>query len=422
MKAIIDTSAGIGGEISAIPSKSEAHRCLICAALSGIETKIYCGSVSDDIEATAGCLAGLGANISYDDGIYTVVPISEMPENAVIDCRESGSTLRFLLPVIGALGIGAEIKMHGRLPKRPLSPLWEELERHGMSLTRENGKIICSGKLSSGEYSIAGNVSSQFISGLLFALSVIDGESTLNITGKAESVGYINITLAALKKFGADISFDGKKFVIKGNKRLSGCGEIKIGGDWSNAAVWFCGAAASGRKLAMSGLDTASKQRDRDVLEILSLLGCDIFEDRERVICIGKRMSGLTINAENIPDIIPVICAAACAAKGKTVIKNAQRLRLKESDRLKAIYKTLRRLGADVKLSLDGVIIKRGKKLSGGVVDSFNDHRVVMMAVVAAVLCRKKVTITRAEAINKSYPGFWDDLKALGGSVKIIPE
>lgn len=371
------------GSVTAIPSKSQAHRLLICAAFADSQTTLLCPETNRDIEATADCLRSLGADIIRSDTGYTVTPIRNMPRTAMLNCCESGSTLRFMLPIVGALGVDATIAMEGRLPQRPLSPLWEELERMGCALSRPTeNSIRCTGKLRPGDYTIDGSVSSQFITGLLFALSLIDGQTDLQITGKVESRPYIDMTRQAMALFDAP--------------RYHSPGTVTVEGDWSNGAFWLA-AQAVGSPLSVKGLDPKSAQGDRAAVEIFSQL--------ER---------GMpTISAADIPDLVPILAVTA-AAKNGAVFTDIRRLRLKESDRVESVITMLKNLGANA-YATENTLTVHGGGLTGGIVDSVNDHRIAMAAAIAATVCTAPVTVLGAEAVNKSYPGFWDEYARLGG-------
>lgn len=404
----------LSGSVAAIAAKSCAHRLLICAALSGEPCSIECSELSEDINATADCLKKLCADISYDGRCFSVKPFENRPVSAVIDCSESGSTLRFLLPVISALGLDCEIHMHGRLPKRPLSPLYEELVRAGAVMSEQGSSPLhIKGKMSENSFNIAGNISSQFISGLLLALPVIGG-GEVNITSKLESASYVNITLDCLRRFGIEVSASESRICVSG-KYHAPTG-LCVEGDWSNAAFWLCAGALGSEPIAVSGLDLASPQGDRKILDVLRSFGADItVGDEIRVSPSALRAAN--IDAADIPDLVPVSAVLAAGACGVSRIYNAGRLRLKESDRLKTVTQMLTALGADISETADGLIICGGKRLSGGRVSSCGDHRIAMSAAVASLLCENDIVIEQAEAVNKSYPRFFDDLTALGGVI-----
>ena len=359
------------GTIRVIPSKSVAHRYLICAALADSATTILCPETSRDMDATAECLSALGANILRTAEGYEVEPIREVPEKATLPCHDSGSTLRFLLPVAGALGVDATFQMEGRLPQRPLSPLWEEMERMGCSLTRPTGDTIrCTGKLRPGTYTIPGNISSQYISGLLFAHR-ITGNCTLNVTGKIESAPYIEMTRRAIELFSGPVE------------------TAEVEGDWSNGAFWLA-ANTLGSRLDVQNLDPDSVQGDRAVAHWLPRL---------------KEYQ--TISAADIPDLVPILSIVAAANRG-AVFTDIQRLRLKESDRVESVIAMVTALGGQAKATEDTLTIC-GTGLRGGTVDSVNDHRIAMSAAIAATVCTESVTILGAQCVEKSYPRFWDE-------------
>ena len=400
------------GTVRAIPSKSEAHRLLICAALSDKKTNITCPQTSKDIQATADCLCALGASITYENGIYTVAPIRQPVSNAILPCGESGSTLRFLIPLVCGLGVSAVFQMEGRLPDRPLSPLKEELERNGIRFAKDGNKLCVDGTLQGHDFSIDAGVSSQFVSGLLFMLTRHGG--TLNLTGKVESAAYIDMTVRALQKFGAVLQKTENSFAVE--KRILSANEIlRTEGDWSNAAFFLCAGCFGKKEITVTGLDFQSAQGDKKIVEILKQFGARIEIKADAVTVVASELHGISIDAAQIPDLVPVLAVAACAAKGTTRIYNAQRLRLKESDRLQTTKDLLCALGADVTITEDGLLINGQKPLHGACVDSANDHRIAMSAAVAAVLCDTDITLSGAQAVEKSYPAFWDDFDKLKG-------
>ena len=381
----------LAGELTVIPSKSQAHRLLICAAFSDNPTLLQCSETNRDIEATADCLAALGARIIRTDSGYTVFPVETVPERAILNCRESGSTLRFLLPVAGALGVDAVFTMEGRLPQRPLSPLWEEMERMGCALSRPTADTVrCTGKLHPGTYSIDGGVSSQYITGLLLALSLMKAPSVLEITGRVESRPYIELTKAAISLFGGDPEHPGEQ-------KLHSPGTVSVEGDWSNGA-FFLAANELGSHLNLHGLDMDSPQGDRAILEILPLL----------------RGGTPRISAADIPDLVPILSVAAACNHG-AVFTNIRRLRMKESDRVASVIAMLESLGGRAEAD-ENTMTVFPSRLTGGTVDSCNDHRIAMSAAIAATVCTGSVTILGAQCVSKSYPSFWEEYRRLGGN------
>lgn len=414
MNIILENRA-LSGAISAISSKSYAHRALICSALSDGVSKIICDNLSKDIEATADCLKNLGADIEYCDKAFTVKPIDVSKANREIDCGESGSTLRFLLPIIGALGLDINIKMHGRLPQRPLFPLDREMEKYGCKLIRNNDILHISGKLQSGDYIIEGNISSQFVSGLLFALPIIKGNSKIIIKNKFESFSYVKLTLEVLKNYGIEYKFENNVFeIVKGNYISS---SSTVEGDWSNAAFWLCAGALSESGIKVQNLNFNSVQGDKKIIDILKSFGAYVSINHNSATVKPADLKGITVDASDIPDLVPIISLVACKAKGETVITNAERLRIKESDRIKTVIEMITNLGGTVKETADGMIIT-GEKLKGGTINSYNDHRIAMTAAVASQICKTEVTIIDANAVTKSYPEFFNDFETLNGRIK----
>lgn len=409
----------IKGCVEAIPSKSFAHRLLICAAMSDNETDIVCGSMSEDIKATMACLNSLGGSVTYADNIISVSPLSSVKCGSELNCRESGSTYRFLVPVTAALGAGSNFLLEGRLGQRPMEPLWEALENKGVSISgKGTGKVCVSGKLRSGEFFIPGDISSQFISGLLMALPLLEKDSVIHITGSLESNGYLQMTLSVLKSFGVRIEMDGSSAVIPGKQTYTSPRHVLTEGDWSNAAFWLCGAAACRQSLICTGLNHFSSQGDSTICRVLESMGAKISFGQNSVRVTAESLHCSDIDVKDIPDLVPAIAVIACAANGTTRIYNAGRLRLKESDRLFTIADTLNRLGADISEQESSLIIHGGKILRGGSVDSCNDHRIVMMAAIASVISEDSITIRNAQAVNKSYPGFFDVFDNLNGCIR----
>jgi len=410
--------ADLSGKLRAIPSKSYAHRLLICSALSDKKTFVRCAGSSEDIEATARCLTSLGAKIERAEGGFEVSPVDLLSpiRGSTLDCGESGSTLRFMLPVACALGAEACFKLAGRLPNRPLSHLEEALSGQGCAFSGQGSPVLSSsGKLKPGRFVLPGDVSSQYISGLLFALPLLEGDSVIEITGSIESKDYILMTLSALDKFGVHIEFEGNRLSVKGGTGYKSPGEVEVEGDWSNAAFWLCAGALGGSGVECSGLNTASIQGDRAVLELLKSFGAELESRGDTVTVRPSSLRGIEIDARDIPDLVPALSAVAAVAKGRTVIRNASRLRMKESDRLRSVRETLSALGADIAETEDGLVINGRGRLRGGTVHSFGDHRIAMMAAIASIACEGPVTIKNAEAVNKSYPHFFEDFRYLGG-------
>ena len=548
------------GRITAMPSKSHAHRVLIAQKLAqlqgtGCKDPLFIPEFSRDITATKNCLAQLDRCSGADhctltendlnaEGVADRQPTASQTADGagsrqadasqtagdqavrhnttgsataadtctdapLLDCGESGSTLRFMLPVAMAVTDKAIFAGSGKLPQRPISPLKEELETHGCVFTMGAGRTadisktgittdnrsaadnsadfangggateICTitGRLQPGEYTLPGNISSQFITGLLFALPILDGDSSLRLTTKLESAGYVDLSLDVLRDFGIDIRIDTDEngfitYNIKGGQKYTEPEGLSIEGDWSNAAFWLaCGAL--GGDIICDGLKADSSQRDREVLTVLQKLGASITTEAgsdglTTVICrapgstgigihtnsgdccagthstvngapdngspqtpatadptqtagmTGAGLAAIDLDVTQIPDLVPVLAAVMSAAEGNSVITGAERLRIKESDRLETVRDFLSRLGADIECLDDGLSITGMAGLAGGEVSSHNDHRIAMAAAVASCICRGPVVIRGADAVSKSYPDFFSDFAGLGGTVSEI--
>lgn len=396
-------------------SKSVAHRLLLCAALSSAPVTLQLDGLSRDILATIACLRALGAQITELPGALCVQPIKTAPREAALPVGESGSTLRFLLPVVGALGVTAAFQMQGRLPERPLQPLDRELAAHGMTLRQTGNTLFAEGRLQPGAFQLPGNVSSQYISGLLFALPLLDAGSTLSVTGPLESAAYIAMTEAALRQSGIQLKKDDRLYQIPGGQRYHAPSRCAVEGDWSNSAFFLCMGALSTSGVCVFGLDPDSAQGDRAVHDLLRRFGAEVWVQSDRAQVRRGQLRGIRIDAAPIPDLIPVLSVVAAVAEGETRIENAARLRLKESDRLQSTAAMLTSLGADVAELPDGLIIRGKPQLAGGTVDACNDHRIAMAAATAACTCREPVTVLQAQCVEKSYPRFWEDFEALEG-------
>ena len=400
---VIITPGRLSGRVRAPASKSAAHRALICAALTDRPTEIKINALNRDIEATMACLSALGASIRRDGKKLRVSPIACAPEEAVLDCGESGSTLRFLLPVAAALGARCRVVGHGRLPLRPNAPLTDALRAHGAQIDSDLLPMNLSGTLTGGLWTLPGDVSSQYISGLLFALPLLDGDSEIALTTRLESAAYVDMTLQALHLFGVRVDVTESGWRVPGGQRYRSPGAAEVEGDWSAAAFWLA-ADAMGADIRPDGLSGDTAQGDRAVVTLL-----------------GRP----EIDASGVPDLVPALAVAAAHRPGRTVVTGAARLRLKESDRLESVAKLLTALGHSCEVTADGLIIEGGapSPCAEGVrtVDGANDHRIVMAAAVAAAYADRPVRIIGAGAVEKSYPDFFRDFRQLGGRVDVEP-
>ncbi|HAN44521.1 MAG TPA: 3-phosphoshikimate 1-carboxyvinyltransferase [Ruminococcaceae bacterium] len=404
----------LSGCIDAPPSKSAAHRAIICAALAQGKSTVLPLAMSEDALATIDVAKALGAVIKINGNTAEIWGICKPAQAALLDCRESGSTLRFFLPVASALGVNATFTGKGKLPQRTVAPLAEQMQRHGAAFTCiDSLPLSISGRLSSGRYELAGNISSQYISGLLFALPMLEGDSEIALTTKLESAGYVKMTMQALQGFGVKIEEMPAGYFIKGNQKYI-ANTAKVEGDYSNAAFWLS-AAALGSDISCTGLDENSLQGDKAVLDILKAFGASIASTENGIAAKAQKLTATDIDASQIPDLVPVLAVVGAFAQGTTTIYNAARLKLKESDRLASVSNALKSLGADITKYDDKLVIAGKPSLKGGVIDSCNDHRIAMSMAIAATRCDGNVTILGAECVNKSYPDFFEKYKSLGG-------
>ena len=412
------SSSAITGQITPPPSKSVAHRALIGAALSGGGT--ICGfMLSADMRATLDAISSLGIQSDVNGNTVTLTSGESPSAQPVVDCGESGSTLRFLIPVFAALGIPATFIGHGRLPERPLGVYAECLPAHGVTLHSEGGlPLTLEGTLTGGRYTLPGDISSQFISGLLFALPLCREDSDICLSSPLESAAYVELTLDILHQSGISVSPNVNGWHIPGNQHYS-LHHYTVESDWSQAAFLLAAGALDG-DITVMGLNPQSVQGDRAILSLLESFGADITIKNNSLYCRKAPLHGITIDAAQIPDLVPILAIIAAAADGDTHIYNAGRLRLKESDRLAAMADCLRRLGADVKEMPDDLLIHGGQPLKGGSVCGYNDHRVVMSMAIAALICKQPIEVTDARSVNKSWPSFFEDFQRIGGNVHVI--
>ncbi len=399
-------TGGPRGKIYPPSSKSVSHRALICAALSGggLISKL---AVNDDTEATVGCLSALGAGIIRDGGTAGVCSGLTGPGSAPLDCGESGSTLRFMIPIAASFGGRTEFSGRGRLMERPLNVYEKCLPEHGVSLARENGRVVISGKLLPGRFTADGGVSSQFITGLLFALPLLNGDSELIISGGLQSAGYVDLTLDELERSGIKVENENyEKFLIPGNQKYRPV-DREIEADFSGAA-FFLAAAALGSSVTVCGLNMASRQGDREFLNVLEKLGCRVDAAGGCVSVDGKNRRGASVDVSEIPDLVPPMAALMALCPGVSRIENAARLRIKESDRLATVTRELRRMGADITEGADFLEIRGVRRLHGAECLAHNDHRIAMMCAVASLMADGDVYIDQPECVKKSYPDFWE--------------
>lgn len=407
------------GRVNAPSSKSFSHRMLIAAALAGGVSEISNISRSEDIDATVDALTALGAKIFREGTVYTVIGIKTPSASAVIDCRESGSTMRFIIPIAAALGCSCEFHGSGKLPERPVTPYIREMGKHGAVITKTEGVMpfTMNGKLRGGEYVLEGDISSQFITGLLFALPLCRENSVIRLASKLESKPYADMTVDALARFGISIEESEDKdglplYRIRGGQKYRSA-DVTVEGDYSQAAFYFA-ANALGSEVKVDNLNENSVQGDKKILEIIR----DMSYNKLNAKTSGK-LPAFSADVSDIPDLVPILTVLGCFTDGVSRITGAKRLKIKESNRLEAIAAALGNIGGKVKVLDDSLEIEPVERFRGGTIDGCNDHRIVMASAIASTMADGEVTITDAEAVSKSYPDFWRDFISLGGDAEL---
>ncbi len=406
------------GRVNAPSSKSFSHRMLIAAALAGGVSEISNISASEDIDATVGALTALGAKIFREGNTYTVMGIKTPAASAVIDCRESGSTMRFIIPIAAALGCSCEFHGRGKLPERPITPYIRELGKNGAVITKTEGVMpfTMNGTLKGGDYVLEGDISSQFISGLLFALPLCSGNSVIRLASRLESKPYADMTVEALSRFGINIDENEDKdglpvYRIRGGQKYRSA-DVSVEGDYSQAAFYFV-ANTLGSEVQVDNLSENSVQGDKKILEIIGGISYNKINGTG-----VKRLPSFTADVSDIPDLVPILAVLGCFTDGVSRITGAKRLKIKESDRLEAIASALGNIGGKIAVKDDSLEIEPVTGFHGGVIDGCNDHRIVMASAIASTMADGEITITGAEAVAKSYPDFWTDFASLGGNVE----
>lgn len=421
---MIVTPSPLSGQITAPPSKSAAHRALIAAMLADGDSRLFNVEHSQDIDVTLSAIQTLGARVREETDAggrlrLTITGGRPRPAEAVIRCGESGSALRFLVPVALALGGETTFEGTGRLPRRPMEPYFALFDRHGVGYRRPaeaSLPLAVEGPLRPGQFALPGGVSSQFVTGLMLALPILPGESVIKITGPLESGGYVELTRAVLSEFGVRIEADGPdRYRVPGGQRYAPAA-YAVEGDWSQAA-FFLTAGALGGDVRVDGLRMDCAQGDRVIVDILRSMGGDVRTGDGWARARRSALRGRDVDVSQCPDLAPAVAAALALAEGEGRVTGAGRLRLKESDRIASITETLGRLGANIRDEGDVIWVRGAPSLRGGAADSCGDHRIAMMAACVSGRCENAVNLTGAEAVNKSYPGFWDDLVRLGGAL-----
>lgn len=427
MSTAIIKKATLCGIVQAPSSKSFAHRIMICAALSRSQCVIKNVSPSDDMDATIGCLTSLGAKITKSGTTLFVDSTDFVRENSdehfTLNCRESGTTLRIMIPICAALGLNVTFVGEGRLPNRPLDEYLTLLPKHGVKIEKGENSLpltICS-KLCGDTFEISPKISSQYVSGLIFALSLLENDTTLKLSSKLLGGQYVDITTSCMSDFSVSTQKYDTYYKIKGSQKYTvpKSGEINVEGDWSQAAFFLCAGAING-DVTVENLNMNSCQGDKKIVDILSSLGADITLSENGVRVKKSQLKGAVIDALDTPDLVPVVALTSAFAQGETKITGVQRLKFKESDRLLSTSEMIKSLGGQASYTDEYMIIKGQKTLEGGTVKAFNDHRIVMSSAVAGLCTNSDTVIEDAHAVNKSYKDFFDDYNALGGNADVI--
>lgn len=418
MSTAIIKNSTLCGSVSAPSSKSVAHRVMISVALSRSKCKINNISDSDDMKATIGCLETLGAKFVRDGSTLFIDSTdfaSDTTAHYTLNCKESGTTARIMIPVCAALGLSVTFTGEGRLPTRPVDEYLRIFDSHSVSYQKGDTylPLTISGKLSGENFTISPSVSSQYVSGMLFALSLLDNDTTLNLSDELKGKQYVDITTNVMREFGIDVQKIDNGYHINGSDTYKTIDTLSVEGDWSQAAFFMCGGAITG-DITVTNLDINSTQGDKKIVNFLRSFGADVTFSDNSVTVRKSTLKGTTIDATDTPDLVPILAVLSSFAKGKTTIAGVKRLKYKESDRLKSTCDLINALGGQASYSDDSMTIV-GTWLKGGVVNSYNDHRIVMSAAIAGLNCENAVTINGCDAVNKSYTDFFDDYRSLGG-------
>ncbi len=414
----------IKGELKSIPSKSLLHRAIILSGISkDRETKLEnVNTISKDVEATLTCMEKLGAKIKVEGDSIRIASLGNIRKSKVeLHCKESGTTLRLLLPLVSTFSKTATVDCSEGLRKRPIRELIETLEESGLYFEEKEFSIKISGNVNSDFFRISGDISSQYVSGLLLLSSLLDQKSSIYLTTKLESRAYVKITIKVLRDFGIIVNEleDGVFEIYGGRDKILPPKEYQIEGDWSNAAFFIAGGCL-GDSIKMSGLNLESSQGDKKIVQILKKAGAIIICSDDCISSNGSHLNSFEVDFSETPDLFPILSVVAALSKGQSILKGGERLKLKESNRIESTFQMLKNLGADVKKRDDGLIIQGKEILDGGIVNSFNDHRIVMSATMASIKCKEPVSIVNAGAVKKSYPNFFDDFKKVGGIFDVI--
>lgn len=414
----------IKGKMKSIPSKSLLHRAIILSGIAKDREIILeqVNTISEDIEATLTCIEKLGAKTKVEGDSIRITSLGNIKKSKVeLHCKESGTTLRLLLPLVSTFSKEATVDCSEGLRKRPIRELIETLEESGLYFKEKGFPINISGNVTTDFFKISGDISSQYVSGLLLLSSLLDQRSSIYLTTKLESRAYVNITIKVLRDFGIIVNEleEGVFEIYGGRDKILPPKEYQIEGDWSNAAFFLVGGCL-GDSIKMSGLNLESSQGDKKIVQILKKAGAILTCSDDFISSNRSHLNSFEVDFSETPDLFPILSVVAALSKGQSILKGGGRLKLKESNRIESTFQMLKSLGADVKKRDDGLIIQGKEILDGGIVNSFNDHRIVMSATMASIKCKEPVSIVNAGAVKKSYPNFFDDFKKVGGIFDVI--
>lgn len=420
MSQIVIESAKLGGVVTAPPSKSLSHRVMIAAALGEGESVIEGMKESVDIRATKTCLETLGAQIDLKEQTMTVKGCGKPTElkDTTMFCEESGSTLRFMIPIAALSGQFVSFEGKGKLKTRPIDPYFDIFEKSDISFDYDNAlPLKIRGALKAGVYDLPGHISSQFVTGLLMSLPLLEGSSRINMTTKLESRDYVDLTIDVMETFGVRVKNNNyESFEVDGNQKYVPR-KVHVEGDYSQMAFWAVAGTIGSSPLTIENATQNSNQGDARIFEIIEKMGGRVDYGENSITVYPSKTNNISINVSEIPDLVPILAVLGSMSSGQMLIHGGERVRLKESDRLKAIATELNKVGGNVEETPDGLIVHGVKSLSGGTVEGWNDHRIVMAMAVAASRCSGTLVIDGWKAINKSYPEFFKDYQNLGGVV-----
>ncbi|MCU6007263.1 3-phosphoshikimate 1-carboxyvinyltransferase [Clostridioides difficile] len=414
----------IKGKMKSIPSKSLLHRAIILSGIAKDREIILeqVNTISEDIEATLTCIEKLGAKTKVEGDSIRITSLGNIKKSKVeLHCKESGTTLRLLLPLVSTFSKEATVDCSEGLRKRPIRELIETLEESGLYFKEKGFPINISGNVTTDFFKISGDISSQYVSGLLLLSSLLDQRSSIYLTTKLESRAYVNITIKVLRDFGIIVNEleEGVFEIYGGRDKILPPKEYQIEGDWSNAAFFLVGGCL-GDSIKMSGLNLESSQGDKKIVQILKKAGAILTCSDDFISSNRSHLNSFEVDFSETPDLFPILSVVAALSKGQSILKGGERLKLKESNRIESTFQMLKSLGADVKKREDGLIIQGKEILDGGIVNSFNDHRIVMSVTMASIRCKEPVSIVNAGAVKKSYPNFFEGFKKVGGIFDVI--